>query len=523
MNGWTKADITRLREQMLSQGRGIDEIADEVRAVCRVTRMASYRLALGLSQPQAVARCRKHSPGGAFDQPTLSRLEQFPASGSRTPLAVQLMALATAYGTQPLRLLTPQALEQLDPRERDVVVRLAGRAAPAPVVPVSTPPVPPLPAPASSNGVRAATGTVISASRRAFQFCALAEGSNIGAETLAEFEAEVRRLAAAYPIRPAGAVLLELTQIQDLGFRLLEGRQRPPQTASLYLLTGIVSGMLAKASHDLGDSGAAMTQARAAFICADNADHHGLRTWIRGLQSLICYWAGWSSDALRYARMGAEPARHGRGSTTVWIAAQEARAWGMVGNESATVSALTQADRLRERVRPDDLDEIGGILTFPPSRQLYYAADALALIPERQADAEDRADQAIAAHEQSPPSVRSFSDEAGARCDLAVSRARRGDVEGAGEALRPVLALPVAQRINGVIASVRRVDLAAAGLAIASLATADLAVSRSGDLGGSRSGTVGGFAGVAGGPHDRAGRDLRNRIQTFCQRPAREV
>jgi transcriptional regulator with XRE-family HTH domain len=488
MNGWTKADITRLREVMLSQGRGIDEIADEVRALCRVTRLASYRLALGLSQPQAVARCRKHSPGGAFDQPTLSRLEQFPAPGSRTPLAVQLMALATAYGTQPLRLLTPQALDKLDPRERDVVVRLASRSAPAPVVPVSVPASPPVPAPASSNGARASTGTVISASRRAFQFSALAEGSNIGAETLAELDAEVRRLALAYPGRPAGSLLLELIQIQDLGFRLLEGRQRPPQTARLYLLTGIVTGMLAKASHDLGDAGAAMTQARAAYICADNADHHGLRTWIRGLQSLICYWAGWSQDALRFARMGAETARHGRGCVAVWVAAQEARAWGMVGNEDATIDALTQADRLRERVRPDDLDEIGGILTFPYARQLYYAADALALIPEQQKAAEERSGQALAVYEQSPLVVRSFSDEAGARCDLAVARARLGDVEGAGEALRPVLALPVAQRINGVVASARRVDLAAAG-------------------------AIGG----------RAGRELRNRIQTFCQRPAREV
>ncbi len=488
MNGWTKADVTRLREVMLSQGRGIDEIADEVRSLCHVTRLAAYRLALGLSQPQAVARCRKHAQGSSIDQPTLSRLEQFPAPGSRTPLAVQLMALATAYGTVPMRLLTHQALEELDPRERDVIVQLASRAGPvAPVGMAAGGPVTsPLPTPSAAP--RPATGSVLLASRRAFQFSALAEGSNVGPETLAEFEAEVRRLAATYPQRPIGTLLGELTQLQDVGFRLLEGRQRPPQTAALYLFTGIVCGMLAKASHDLGDAGAAMTQAPAAFVCADNADHHGLRTWIRGLQSLICYWAGWAPDALRYARAGAEPARHGRGSEGVWVAAQEARAWSMVGDGAATLAALVQAERLRDRVRPDDLDEIGGLLTYPPVRQLYHAADALALIPERRGRADELAELAVAAYEQAAPEGRSFSDEAGARCDLAVARARSGDVEGLSEAVRPVLALPVAQRINGVVASVRRVEVALSVV-------------------------------VA----DRAGRELRARLQSFCQRPVREV
>lgn len=54
----------------------------------------------------------------------------------------------------------------------------------------------------------------------------------------------------------------------DVGFRLLAGRQRPPQATDLHLLSGIVSGLPAKASHDLGDPGSAMTQARAAYVCA---------------------------------------------------------------------------------------------------------------------------------------------------------------------------------------------------------------------------------------------------------------
>jgi transcriptional regulator with XRE-family HTH domain len=486
MNGWKKADVTRLREKMLSQGRGIDEIADEVRVVCHVTRLASYRLAHGLSQPQAVARCRKYAQGGVFDQPTLSRLEQFPAQGSRTPLAVQLIAIASAYGTQPLRLLTPDSLELLDPREREVIVRLASGVQLDHDIAEQTEPL----GGDADQANSSTSGQLVSAARRAFQFSALAEGSNIGPETLDEIESEVRRLAVCYPQQAVGPLLGRLTQLQDVGFRLLEGRHRPPQAATLYLLTGIVSGMLAKASHDLGDTGSAMTQARAAFICADNADHDGLRTWIRGLQSLICYWSGWSQDALRYARLGARPVRHGGGSASVWIAAQEARAWGMIGNEEATVAALTHAQRVRERVKCDDLDEIGGILTFGPARQLYYAADALALIPEQKVAAEGLAVQAISSYEQGPAALRSFGDEAGARCDLAVARALLGDAEGACEALAPVLALPRSQRIQGVIASAARVEAAAVG------------------------------SGVMKG---RVGLKLREEIRSFCLTPAQEL
>ncbi|MGH3327733.1 MAG: hypothetical protein ACRDPT_08080 [Streptomycetales bacterium] len=44
------------------------------------------------------------------------------------------------------------------------------------------------------------------------------------------------------------------------GDRLVAGMRQ-------YLLAGVVCGMLAKASHDLGDTRAALTQARTAYVC----------------------------------------------------------------------------------------------------------------------------------------------------------------------------------------------------------------------------------------------------------------
>jgi transcriptional regulator with XRE-family HTH domain len=469
VNGWTKADVARLRDVMVAQGRDIDEIADEVRSICHVTRLASYRLAHGLSQPQAVARCRVYAQAGvAFDQPTLSRLEQFPARGSRTPMAVHLLALAGAYGTHPVRLLTPAAFERLDPREREVILRLApsggtGRQpsdADQALQPAGVPftqPMPTQPMP-----------TLSAAARQAFSFAAAAEGSNVGPETLAEIESEVHRLARRYLQHPVADIVGELTQIQEVGFRLLEGRQRPPQAKTLFELMTLASGLLAHASHDLGDVESAMTQARAAFVCADNAGHQGLRSWVRGLQSLICYWAEWPREALKYAQLGVEAAVDGRGSAAVWVASHEARAWGMVGNQNATLAALERADRVRERVvgsqLDDDLDGIGGILAFPAARQLYYAAESLTRMPEQAALAEEMAEKAMSAFEQGPPDVRGSSDQAGVQCVLAACRLLAGDVEAAQTALQPVLNLPVPLRVTGVVAATHRVKLAADAL-----------------------------------------------------------
>lgn len=459
MGRWTKADVTRLREAMLAQGRGIDEIADEVRALCGCSHLAAYRLAHGLSQPEVVDKFLAATDGAFLDQPTLSRLEQFPSRSSRAPLAAHLVPLAAIYGTAPLRLLSPAALDGLDPRERELLLRWGstlgmarnggGRAAPTGPGAVT--------AVEKHAADRSLEGQVAMAARRAFQFTAGAEGSNVGPETMTEIQSEVGRLAAAYPQKPLGDLLGDLVQVQDVTFRLLEGRQPPAQTRDLYAWAGMTSGMLAKASHDLGEPRAAMTQARAAYVCAETADHDGLRTWVRGLQSLIAYWAGWPNEALRFARLGREPAHRTSGTAKVWISSLEARAWALFGNGEEARTAIDRADAVRDEVSPDDLDDFGGILTFARPRQLYYAADALAWLPEQRRDAERRAIAAVAAYESSDACDRSFGDEAGARTDLAIARVRLGDTEGARDALEPVLDLPVTQRINGIVASVQRV------------------------------------------------------------------
>jgi hypothetical protein len=261
----------------------------------------------------------------------------------------------------------------------------------------------------------------------------------------------------AYPQRPLSEILGDLVSIQDLIFSLLEQRQQPNQAKDLYFLAGVNGGLLAKASHDLADPHAAMTQARTAFMCADHADHDGLRAWIRGLQALVAYWANRHNEAIRFAQQGAEFALRSRNTSMVWLAMNEARSWAALGNAVNTTAAVQRAEDAWSQVEPDDMDELGGIATFSRSRQLYYAADALAWLPSEAEHAERYSQAAVIEYSDTSRPEWAFGDQAGSYSDLAIARIQQGEIEGASEALTPVLDLPSEQRINGIIKSVEHV------------------------------------------------------------------
>jgi hypothetical protein len=456
MAHWSKADVTRLRRLMQSQGRSTEEIAEEIRTLSGCSRLAAYRMAHGLSQPEAVTRYGDSAGASFMDQPLLSRLEQFPERGSRSPLAAQLIVFASMYGTTPMRLLSASALERIPLHERNVLIRCSSTFT-TPSGPEQRYQSHQADDEISNDDYRNIGKQVSMAARRALRFAAISEGTNVGPETLDELKDGVVRISKVYLHQTLPSLLGDLVELQNLSFRILEGRQRPSQTKDLYLLAGITSGLLAKASHDMGDPRSAMAQARTAYICADNAEHDGLRVWIRGLQSLVAYWAGWPHEALRYAQLGQQYSENLTGSTAVWLQAQEARAHAVLGDASSTMEAIQRTEQARERTSPDDLDNFGGLFTFTQPRQLYYTADAAVWLPEGTERAESDASLSLAGYRDACAEERSFGDEAGARTDLALARAERGELEGAREALIPVLSLPPDKRINGVIVSAMRV------------------------------------------------------------------
>jgi tetratricopeptide (TPR) repeat protein len=317
-----------------------------------------------------------------------------------------------------------------------------------------------LPSPGNERGI------ITMAAERARRFTLLAAESTTP-EAVDQLRDDVQRLALAYPQRPLTELLGDLAETQDTLFALLERRQTPNQARQLHFLASVTSGLLAKASHDFADPHAAMLQARTAILCADQADHNGLRAWLRGLQSLVAYWAGRYAEAVRYAEMGIAFAGQGGGTTSVWLPVSAARAYAALGNGDRAVAAIRAAEEAWYAVEPDAVDELGGICTFNQARTLYYGADALAWLPDQADEAVALSSQAVAAYEDRSDPSWAFGDEAGSHADLAIARIASRDVEGAADALAPVLELVPEQRINGIVHSVQRVHRAVthAGLA----------------------------------------------------------
>jgi hypothetical protein len=305
------------------------------------------------------------------------------------------------------------------------------------------------------------------AAQRAHGFALMAQTSMTG-EMMEQVYDDVSQLAQIYSHRPLPEILGRLATTQDILFRLLEARQAPACARQLYFLAGVMSGLLARASHDLGDPYTALTQARTGFLCADRADHDGLRAMIRAWQAVFTYWANRPHDAVRYAQSGIRFASAARNTTLVFLPAIEGRAWARLGNAARACELVGHAERMREHVRPDELDDLGGLCIFDRPRQLYTTADALAWLPERRELCLKYCEEAVAAYRDSTAPDWSFAFQAGSHAALAITRIGMGEPDGAAEAMAWVFELAGPQRINPVVQSVRRVKsaLSASPLAV---------------------------------------------------------
>lgn len=265
---------------------------------------------------------------------------------------------------------------------------------------------------------------------------------------------EVRTLAQEYPRRPLTQLLTRMVQVQDLAFQVLGDRARPADARQLYFLAGITCGMVAKASHDLAQPRAAMIQTRTAFVCAEQAGHRGLMAWVRGLQALIAYWAGRPAESVRHAEDGNGLSQN---STAIWLPISESRGWAALGHAESAFSAIRRAEDAADLVRPDDLDELGGMCFCGPTRAQFYAADAFTWMPEHAKTAERYAEQAVEAYADQSSAEWSIGNQAASHAAMSAARVIQGEIDGAAEALAPALTLAPEHRITGVISSVLRV------------------------------------------------------------------
>jgi hypothetical protein len=180
---------------------------------------------------------------------------------------------------------------------------------------------------------------------------------------------------------------------------------------------------------------------------ADFAGDNELRAWVRGTQSLVArfekrYTLGeaYVEDGLRFA---------GHGTSEIRLLCGAAQCAANLGDGASALAYIEKARRAREHAGADSLE---GLFGFSPAKQEYYSASSLMWLPDKPAleVAEASALTAIATWEHEPIEQRSLDDEALAHVYLATARLKLGEIDGAMEAVRPIMALPEERQISWI-------------------------------------------------------------------------
>jgi hypothetical protein len=277
---------------------------------------------------------------------------------------------------------------------------------------------------------------------------AIKAASALDPSALEHLHDAAQRAARAYYVAPPLAMLTDLVSLRDTVYEQLDRTHKPRQQTELYLLAGLVCGLLSSVSWDLGHTEVAEEQARAAHTYGSVIDHPSLCAWARALQATVMFWTARPRRAASLAATALETAP--AGTARARLHSVHARSLALIGARQEVRAALAAAaDELQHAGNDLFLDEIGGELGFDhPRRALCAGASFVALGDGEQAEAE--ATLALALFGKMPERSRWAAGELGARVDLAAARTLRGDLAGAEDALVPVFELDVERRTEAL-------------------------------------------------------------------------
>jgi hypothetical protein len=272
----------------------------------------------------------------------------------------------------------------------------------------------------------------------------LVEESNVSALTVEQLQSDLLRISENYLRTPTRPLYVRSRAIRDRAFRLLSGRQQPNQTRDLYTAAGWALTMLAWISVDLGRPDVAENHARTAWACAEAADNHQLRAWVRATQHTAAFWQDDFERATTYAEDGL---RYAVGTSSLYLSSVVAIDLARSGRQGEAREALVIAQRSTVHT---GIEEFGGPFFCTPERAEGIWSDTHLALDEPQLTLE-HADRGIALFEATPHAARNFGSERMVRLQQAKAHLYLGELDGATEAVAVVLNTPVEYRVRPLI------------------------------------------------------------------------
>ncbi|MER7248467.1 hypothetical protein [Kribbella sp. NPDC000426] len=285
---------------------------------------------------------------------------------------------------------------------------------------------------------------LIHASDESIALLSFAEESNVGELTVEQLQADIERIAQSYLRTPTRPLFAKSRAIRDRAFGLLAGNQSPRQSRDLYSAAGWAITMLAWMSVDLGRPDIAESHTRTAWACAEAADHDVLRGWIRATQHTAAFW---QEDFARAATYAEDGLRYSAGTSRLFLASAASVDNARAGQPDKARDMLDLAQQLS--VRQAD-SEPGGLLLCTPERAEGLWADTYLAFGQPE-HTSNHADHSVALFEAAPYVLRNPGSERMARLQQAKARLLLGQLDGAIEAVEPVLELPMEYRVRPLI------------------------------------------------------------------------
>ncbi|MGH3906652.1 MAG: hypothetical protein ACRDTE_21115 [Pseudonocardiaceae bacterium] len=456
----SRPDVEIVRLRMQSLGAPIDVIAAEISRRYGYRPRQGYRLAHGWNQTEAAERYNQlvqgrgpeHAGRDTMSPSRVSEYERWP-DAARKPSVYALASFAELYGTTIGLLIDAADIEQLSPTERSAVLGSAASARPDAGRPSAVVVMESGADPAALQRRRRRAALVepdagrslaekyVEVADQSLEAAALAEATNIGDTSVAAIHRRVDEIARLYERSAPLPLFRRTVALRNQVFDLLEGHQHINQTRELAGVAGKLCALLAWMSGDFGQHSAALAQADAAWIFAEQADQHAIRALVRTAQAKTAYWAGEFNASASYAHDGLRYASEGN---AVLLASLEARAGARLGDADRAVVALRRADDERDKA---GIIGPGGLYGCSEVGRYNFAAGAL-YVAGNHGGALEAAESAITAAKSIPDDERPYNSIAFAHINAATASIATGDLERAVARIGTVLALPAEQRLT---------------------------------------------------------------------------
>jgi tetratricopeptide (TPR) repeat protein len=289
------------------------------------------------------------------------------------------------------------------------------------------------------------------------------EQPGIGDVTFERLRADVARLARMFDTGEPLTAFLEMRQVRDRIYRLLDRRLWPREQTDLYFLLGCLNGLLGATAECLGYPDAAEELIRAGWAYANAIDHQPLRGQLRQELSVVMYGRGRFEESRDLAVSGLTYLSAGPEGANLHL--KHAQAAARLGDADSARQAVHDAHEARGRDYHDDLLEIGGEYVISEATHYGLAGAVLTTITGAEREAAADLERAIGLYDEGPRQGEEhwFAGKPLASINLSLVRLRSGALDAAEAALEPALSLPAAQRIAHVtmrLAAVRK-ELAA--------------------------------------------------------------